>query len=297
MEFGGEQGRGLSAHASPTDVKSEICVVHTNDEGADMVGTELLETGQLSAAIERVAGEVRFKPSDLAARTFYFELLCLKGDLDRAAKQLDVLASASGQVLGGTGIYLGAIQAEKERRLFFHGGPRPRTIDETAYTTAQLKAVELYAAGDFPGAAGLLQAAIEKRDPLRGILNGTRFDELSDSCDLLGPFLEIVMDGHYAWIPWEAIQSLTIPEPRYLRDTVWSPATLALHSGAQGEVLVFSLYVDSYLQDDGLKLGRRTIWSADQSEFTVAYGQKVITTGETDCAISEVRALGVERCP
>jgi len=84
-----------------------------------MVGTELLETGQLSAAIERVAGEVKFKPTDLAARTFYFELLCLNGDLDRAAKQLEVLAAAKGELFGGTGIYLGALQAERERRRFF----------------------------------------------------------------------------------------------------------------------------------------------------------------------------------
>ena len=262
-----------------------------------MVGTELLETGQLSAAIERVAGEVKFKPTDLAARTFYFELLCLNGDLDRAAKQLEVLAAAKGELFGGTGIYLGALQAERERRRFFHGGPKPRTVDETAYANVQLKAVEHYAAGDFPAAARLLHAAIEKRGPLGGTLNGTRIDELSDTSDLLGPFLEIVMDGHYAWIPWEAIQSLTIPEPRYLRDTVWSPASLTLHSGAQGEVLVFSLYVDSHLQEDDVKLGRRTVWSADQTEFTVAYGQKVITTGETDCAISELRTLEVELWP
>jgi len=135
-----------------------------------MVGTELLETGQLSAAIERVAGEVKFKPTDLAARTFYFELLCLKGDLDRAAKQLEVLASTSGEVFGGTGVYGGAIQAERERRRFFHGGARPRVLDETAYTNSQLKAVELYAAGDFPAAASLLEAALEKRNPLHGTL-------------------------------------------------------------------------------------------------------------------------------
>src|SRR5580704_9650926 len=170
MEFGGEQGRGLSAHASPTDVKSEICVVHTNDEGADMVGTELLETGQLSAAIERVAGEVKFKPTDLAARTFYFELLCLTGDLDRAAKQLEVLATANGELFGGTGIYLGAIQAERERRRFFHRGPRPRMLDETPYTNPQLRAVELYAADDFPAAAKSLEAAIEKRNRVQGTL-------------------------------------------------------------------------------------------------------------------------------
>ena len=42
-----------------------------------MVGAELLETGRLLEAIERVAGELKARPGDLAARTFYFELLSL----------------------------------------------------------------------------------------------------------------------------------------------------------------------------------------------------------------------------
>jgi len=108
-----------------------------------MVGTELLETGQLSVAIERVAGEVKAKPTDLAARTFYFELLCLNGDLERAGKQLEVLAASHVEMAGGAGVYLGAIKAEKERRHFFHGGPRPRVLDHPPYATAQLEAVKI----------------------------------------------------------------------------------------------------------------------------------------------------------
>ena len=45
-----------------------------------MIGAELLKAGQLSAAVERVAGEVKAKPADVKMRTFYFELLCLTGD-------------------------------------------------------------------------------------------------------------------------------------------------------------------------------------------------------------------------
>src|SRR5436305_15293024 len=105
-----------------------------------MVGAELLQTGQLSEAIERVAGEVRAKPGDLAARTFYFELLSLNGVLDRAAKQLDVLAGMTGELSAGAHIYVGAIQAEKERRLFFHGGPRPRVLCDPSYASSYLEA-------------------------------------------------------------------------------------------------------------------------------------------------------------
>jgi type VI secretion system protein ImpE len=265
-------------------------------EGGDMVGKELLEAGQLSDAIERAAGNVKAKPGDPAARTFYFELLALNGDLDRAAKQLEVLATANVEWATGVGVYLGAIAAEKERRQFFHGGPRPRVLAETPYTTSYLQAVEHYAAGNPEAARGLLEAAVESAPALRGTLNGAEIQDLSDSHDLLGPFLEAVMEDHYTWVPWEAVQSLTIPEPRFLRDTVWTPASLTLHSGDHGEVLIFSLYVDSHLRDDDIKLGRRTVWDTTPSGFTLAYGQKVIVAGDRDCPILEMRTLEVEAC-
>jgi type VI secretion system protein ImpE len=261
-----------------------------------MVGAELLQTGRLSEAIERVAGEVKARPSDLAARTFYFELLALDGDLDRAAKQLDVLAAATGELGDGAVLYAGAIQAERERRQFFHGGPRPRLLSESAYAKAYLEAVEHHAAGDSTAAMERLQVAAEDERALRGTLNGNEVHELNDSHDLLGPFLELVMENHYAWVPWEGIQSLTIPEPRYLRDTVWTPASLVLHSGDHGEVLLFSLYVDSHLQVEDVKLGRRTVWEQTSAGFTVAYGQKVIAAGDHDWPILEVRSLEVEAC-
>jgi type VI secretion system protein ImpE len=261
-----------------------------------MVGADLLQTGQLSEAIERVAGEVRAKPSDVAARTFYFELLSLSGDLERAAKQLEVLSGLAGELGGGAHIYAGAIQAEKERRQFFYGGPRPKVFCEPSYASSYLEAIEHYAAGDVPAAATLLEAAAETDRALHGRLNGIEIRELADSNDLLAPFLEVVMENHYAWIPWEAIQSLTVPEPKFLRDTIWSPASLTLHSGDHGDVLIISLYVDSYLKADDIKLGRRTIWDTNDAGFTVAYGQKVIASGDRDCPILEMRNLEVEAC-
>ena len=261
-------------------------------KGNEMVGADLLQAGRLSEALGRVAEEVKAKPGDLAARTFFFELLSLNGDLDRAAKQLDVLADSTGEM---GSLYLGAIQAERERRSFFHGGPRPRLLAEPTYAASYLEAVECYAAGQSGAAMERLQSA-ESNATLRALVNGTEVQELSESHDLLGPFLELVIDNHYAWVPWESIHSLTIPEPRYLRNTIWTPASLALHSGDQGQVLIFSLYVDSHLQDEDIKLGRRTIWEQDSAGFTIAYGHKVIATEGRDWPILEIRDLEVEVC-
>ncbi len=257
-----------------------------------MVGAELLKAGRLSEALGRVAEEVKAKPSDLAARTFFFELLSLNGDLDRAAKQLDVLANETGEM---GNLYLGAIQAERERRSFFHRGPRPRLLVEPSYASLFLEAVESYAAGQPADALERIQA-YEPQSPLHALLNGSEVRELNDSHDLIGPFLELVFDNHYAWIPWESIQSLTIPEPKYLRNTIWTPASLSLHSGDQGHVLLFSLYVDSHLQEEDIKLGRRTIWEQDSAGFTIAYGQKVIATEERDWPILEIRSVEVDAC-
>ena len=257
-----------------------------------MVGAELLRTGRLSEAIERVAEDVKAKPGDLAARTFYFELLALNGDLDRAVKQLDVLASSTD---GMGAFYAGAIQAERERRNFFHGGPRPRVLREPPYASAYLEAVEHHAAGKSEAAMERLQSAESERSA-RALLNGGEVHELNDSHDLLGPFLELVIDNHYVWAPWDAIQSLTIPEPRYLRNTVWTPAALTLRSGDQGEVLLFSLYVDSHVQEEDVKLGRRTIWEQSSAGYTIAYGQKVIAADDRDWPILEIRNVEVEAC-
>ncbi len=257
-----------------------------------MVGADLLKAGRLSEAIERVAEEVKAKPGDTAARTFYFELLSLTGDLDRAAKQLDVLANETGEM---GNLYLGAIEAERERRSFFHGGPRPKLLVESPYANSYLEAVECYAAGQSSAALERLNAA-EAPTAVHALLNGGEVHELNDSHDLLGPFLELVSDNHYAWLPWDAIQSLTIPEPRYLRNTMWTPASLSLHSGHQGQVLLFSLYVDSHLGEEEIKLGRRTTWQQDPAGFTIASGQKVIATEGRDWPILEIRSIEVEAC-
>jgi protein involved in temperature-dependent protein secretion len=61
--------------------------------------------------------------------------------------------------------------------------------------------------------------------------------------------------------------------------------------------LAFCLYVDSQLKEDGVKMGRETIWETDPHGFTIAYGQKVIGTDQVDCPLLEIRSLEVAPCP
>lgn len=263
-----------------------------------MVGAELLKNGQLELAMKRVAEEVRSKPADQAMRTFYFELLCLSGDLDRAAKQLEVLSMTNADIALGATTYQLAIGAEKQRRAFFHGGPRPRLLEPAPYAETYLLAIQRHASGDFEAAASLLSGVEATSGPLDGTLNGLQISKLQDAYDLLGPFLEVVMDGCYTWIGWDTVHSLSIPQPRYLRDTLWAPATVTLNSGSHGEVLVFVLYPDSHLHsDEQVRLGHMTVWESNDAGYSVAFGQKVLTTGENDHALLDIRDLEVTPCP
>jgi len=56
---------------------------------------ELFESGKVREAEKELTAYLRDHPTDVAQRTFLFELLCFSGDYDRAEKQLSVLAQGN----------------------------------------------------------------------------------------------------------------------------------------------------------------------------------------------------------
>jgi type VI secretion system protein ImpE len=259
---------------------------------------ELLDSGQLSAALALVTEGVKANPGDATQRTALFELLCFAGDLDRAGRQLDVLGTESTEADLAVHTYRQALAGERERRRFYAEGIPPQILPPVIYGGAQLKAVELYRAGDHAGALSMLEEAEDVRPLVTGKLNGVEFDDFKDADDLLGPFLEAFVDGRYTWIAWESVKSLEVPQPKRLRDLVWTPAAIQFHSGPLGEVLLPALYVDSHRQPDELvRLGRLTEWREDIPEFAVGLGQKVVYAGQQEYGILELRSLEFNPCP
>ncbi|HSG71383.1 MAG TPA: tetratricopeptide repeat protein, partial [Planctomycetaceae bacterium] len=56
---------------------------------------ELFSTGQIAQAVEIVTADVKKKPGDIESRALLAQLLCFKGELERADKQLDVISTQS----------------------------------------------------------------------------------------------------------------------------------------------------------------------------------------------------------
>ena len=258
---------------------------------------ELLKAGQLSAALTQVTEEVKAKPADTQGRTFLFELLCFSGDLDRAAKQLDVLGGASADSELAVQRYRGALKAERARRRLFSEGWRPYLTPETPpYTEFHFRALNCLRESHPREARTLLEEAEASRPARAGRLNGNKpFDDIKDCDDLVGPFLEAIIQGEYHWIPWESISSIAMEAPKHTPDLIWIPAQVEIRSGVVGDVFLPALYANSYAHpDERVKLGRVTEWRPDITEIALGAGQRLLAVGDEEFPFLEVREIRFE---
>jgi len=261
-----------------------------------MTARESFQAGDLSSALKAVGAEVRDKPADQAKRTFLFELLCFAGALERAGKQLDVLAQQGPEADVSIQTYRNAILAETARRQVFSENRIPGLPKEIpSYTALHLQALHCLRDGRPQEVLPLLEEASQSYPSLQGQLNDQPFDSVTDCDDLIGPFLEVFVGSNYSWIPWESISSVSIPEPKYLRNLVWLPAVVELKIGPLGQVLLPCLYPGSYQQpDDQIKLGRITVWRDDLQGLSSGLGQKMLAADDREFSMSEIREIEFE---
>ena len=228
-----------------------------------MKARELFESGKVREAEKELTAYLRDHPTDVAQRTFLFELLCFSGDYDRAEKQLSVLAQGNAdRELGGV-LYYAALHAEKTRH-------------------------------------GVFEKQEFSKDPVNasssGTLNGKPFQSLRDADPDIGPRLEVFAAGAYLWIPFEHIASLEMEPPRRLRDTLWSPAIVRTGPSFKGtdigEVLIPAIYPFSWKHpNEAVWLGRLTDWAADDEGNEYPSGQKMLLLDGEEIPFLEVRSL------
>lgn len=222
---------------------------------------KLIQSNQLRAASDQLAAAVREHPRDPTPRIGLFGLLALAGDLDRAEKQLSALEG-----LGPSTLDLARLRfllgAERQRVQWLAGDTPPPTPDDVSGLVARsFDAWKLARAGDSAGAAALLAAIEDRRAPRSGRLADVPFDDLIDADDLLRPVLEVITPDGYAWVPWDAVQYLSVERPRDLLDRLWPTAKLGTVGGTIGVVVIPGLYPGSHQSsDEAARLGHATHW-------------------------------------
>ncbi len=254
---------------------------------------ELLHQGELNAAINQVISEVKARPTDTSARTFLFELLCFAGELERAEKQLDVIATQSVQTEIGVMAYRNCLKAERERRSLWSHGAQPHFLAEPpAYVDLHLDAINCVRAGKLSEARVLLDKAEEQRPAMPGVCDDLPYFDWRDADDFVAPVLEAIVKDQYVWIPYEQIRSIQIGKPEHLRDLLYTPARIETTHDTRGQFFLLSLYAGSSEDPNGqTRLGRMTDWHAYNDELARGIGTRMFMVGDDDKVIYDVQSI------
>ncbi len=250
--------------------------------------------GQLDAAIDAITQEVKKNPRDFDARGFLTELLCVKGELDRADAQLEALAKLDSAASPGLALYRQLIRAERTRQEVHRQGRAPEFLSApSASVRASLQALTLLRAGDGAAAAECVEQAEAARPRCTGTCDGVPFSDLRDLDDVCAGVLEVLTStGKLIWAPFESIASIVFDKPVRPRDLLWRPAEVSVRGGPDGKVYVPTTYAPVRGEvDDAARLGRRTDWIGGESEPVTGVGLRTFVFDETPRTVLEVSEI------
>ncbi|PXF32189.1 hypothetical protein WH50_05510 [Pokkaliibacter plantistimulans] len=254
---------------------------------------DLLQQGELSAAIEQLQLALRDDPRNQALRGSYIELLCIDGQLEKADQQLDMLVRQQPEYASGASNLRHLIRAAQARLDFYQGGDTSSLLGEAdaevaALLKLRLALVQESTREELERAALALEAV---RKPLALTINEEQFDDLRDIDDSLCGFLELLgTDGRYYLVPWRDVEQLQLQPVSSLVEQVWRRAEIQTRSGAGGDVFVPLTYAASHT--DRQKLGRETDWlQQGEAEVFCGVGLKQLLAGEEAINLADVQSL------
>ena len=254
-----------------------------------------LRHGDVAGALAQLQEQVRNQPANAKLRVFLFQLLCVRGEWERALNQLKVASGLDAAALAMAQMYGEAVRCEAIRTDVFSGKKVPMVFGEPDQWLALLIESLLVAGrGEIEKANELRVHAFEEANTSSGEINGQPFEWIADADSQLGPVLEAVINGRYYWVPFERLSGVTVEEPEDLRDMVWMLAQLQFENGGESVALIPTRYPGSEASDDGLiALSRKTVWQEVAPDAHHGLGQRIIATDAADVPLLELRTLVV----
>ena len=252
-----------------------------------------IQSGNLADALTRLQSTIRDDPSNPSKRIFLFQLLCVKGDWERALTQLNVAAELDNNALLMAQTYRELLLCEGFRTQVFEGKRAPLVFGEPPpWIGLMVQALGLSAAGNGAGAKALVDEAFEKVATRSGTIDDQEFDWMSDADMRIGPIIEAIINGKYYWVPIGAIAEMSLSAPEDLRDLVWLPTEFKWTNEGSSPGFIPSRYPGKdTLSDDQTALGRKTDWVDLGDDFFTGVGQKMFTTNEADYPILQTRHI------
>ena len=263
---------------------------------------ELVAAGDPHGALELLQCRVRERAADATLRVFLLQLLCVLGQWQRAATQLEVCGQLDAATLPMVNTYCEALKCELVREAVFAGKTTPIAFGQPqAWVAWLVEALQAQARGDAASAAQLRTEAFEAAPATPGTLNGEAFEWIADADSRLGPVIEAVIKGRYCWVPFAAIAKVVSQTPVDLRDLVWAPAQFQLRNGGQTVALIPSRYAGSGASAasaaGALQLARATEWMALAPDQFSGLGQRMFTTSGPELGLLEAREIVLTPTP
>jgi type VI secretion system protein ImpE len=288
------RGRRVNAHTVASHVHNHVdAVLFALQRVFNQVTTSFFDSkSPLDVQVSRVKEAIRAEPADASLRTFYFQLLAVLGDWNKALAQLQVCAQLDPKALPMAQAYREAMRCELLRAEVFEGRRTPYVVGAPPeWLSYMVDALKAQVASTQKAAFDLRAQALDMAPATAGSINGERFEWLCDSDSRLGPIFELYSAGCYYWVPFSSIKNIALEKPQDLRDVVWQPAQLTLLNEGTLQGVVPARYPAHVDDDDGLRLARRTEWSGIGGDHVAGRGQRVLTTEHCDHALLDVRTV------
>jgi type VI secretion system protein ImpE len=251
-----------------------------------------LQAGNLELAMADLQERVKSNPGDSKLRIFLFQLMAIRGQLDRAETQLELAGNLDAEAAAMVQVYKDVMNCEKHRLAVFAGQSRPLIFGEPEDWVALLvEAQQLFAKGEMDAFSKLNSEAFEKADARSGKINDEPFEWLADADQRFGPVFEIIFNNQYYWVPMNRVKSLKTEEPSDLRDLVWQPAEITWTNGGQVVGMIPSRYPNLAAAEDADLLARRTEWLPREGDVHEGVGQRLLASDQNDYAFLQVRSI------
>jgi len=267
-----------------------------------MSAQQLLADGKIDDALAEVQQALRARPADGANRAFLVQLLLVKGDWERAAKQVESLAQIDPGKAVEAQITRQCLICETQRARVFERGADPTILGEPPEWIGPLVAAnKALVEGRHAQAASLRQIAFEGAPASAGRAGGEAFEWLADADERLGPVFEAFLQGTYYWIPVHRVTRLEVTPPKYLQDIVWASVTLTTTAGGAMAGLMPVRYPGSPGPEDAHRLARATAFETiggegddEDAGVRLGRGQRVWITDSADLSMLEAGILEFE---
>src|SRR5260370_875901 len=217
-------------------------------------------TSQLSLdeQLKALKDQIRQAPASVPLRVYYFQLLCVLGEWQKALEQLQLCAQLDPSCEPMARAYREAIRCEVLRAEVFAGKKKPFLMGEPAQWLACL--IDALA-HEGAAAEDLRARAREEAPATAGHMGEHRFEWLADSDTRLGPVCELLAHGSYYWLPFDAIAQIGFEPVQDLRDLIWLPCEVTLREGGALQGFMPARYPLAPGDDDAVRMSRRTQWS------------------------------------